>query len=111
MGRLLIIILSIILIAGLNSCDKRNRRNVSYFETQCADPWGFGSTRAEKEALIKNYFADKGVIIISIDFVSAGNILVCQACGCYSGRKIIASIDKGDVERMKAHGFFEEDND
>lgn len=111
MKRFLIIIVSIIFIAGLNSCDKRNRRNVSYLETQCADPWGVGSTRAEKEALIKNYFADKGVIIVTVDFVSAGNVLVCQACGCYSGRKIIASVDKGDVSRMEAHGFFVEDDD
>jgi hypothetical protein len=107
----ILIILSFLLLLGLNSCDKRNRRNVSYLETQCADPWGVGSSRAEKEALIKNYFADKGVIIVTIDFVSAVNVLVCQACGCNSGRKIIASVDKGDVSTMKAHGFFVEDED
>lgn len=111
MQKFLLIILSSVVLMGLNSCDKRNRRNVSYLETQCADPWGVGSSRAEKEALIKNYFADKGVIIISIDFVSAGNVLVCQACGCNSGRKIIASVDKRDVSTMKAHGFFIEDED
>lgn len=109
-GKFLFII-AISLLLGLFSCDKRNQRNLSYLETQCADPWGVANSRSEKEVLIKNYFAEKGIIIISLEFVNASNVLVCQACGCNSGRKIIAAIDKNDVDKMKAHGFFEEEQD
>jgi hypothetical protein len=107
----IIFIIATLLLLGLSSCDKRNQRSLSYLETQCADPWGVASSRSEKEALIKNYFAEKGVIIISVEFAVATNVLTCQACGCNSGRKIIASIDKSDVETLKAHGFFEEEQD
>lgn len=100
----ILLIISALLIT-LPSCDKRNQRQLSYLETQCADAWGVASNRTELENLIKNYFAEKGAIIINIDLANAPNVLVCEACGCYSGRKIIVSVDKDEVDIMKNHGF------
>lgn len=86
------------------SCEKRNVRWATYMETQCADPWGNASSRTETSQLVKKYFADKGAIIISVEFATA-DVLVCEACGCYSGREIRVSIDKDEVDVLINHGF------
>ena len=93
----------------MSNCEKRNIRWVSYLETQCADPWGNASTRTETTQLVKNYFAEKGAIIISVEF-STANVLICQACGCYSGREINVSVDKGEVGILLDHGFTLQDD-
>lgn len=92
------------LLFTLTNCEKRNIRYATYLETQCADAWGNASTRNETIQLVKNYFAEKGAIIINIEFNSA-NVMVCEACGCYSGREIKVSIDKNEVEILVNHGF------
>lgn len=92
------------------SCEKRNIRTATYLETQCTDPWGNASSRNETTQLVKNYFADKGAIIIDVSFSSA-DVLICEACGCYSGREISVTIDKEEVDILIDHGFTLEEDD
>lgn len=102
--KLLHIFLVIAMTFVFVNCEKQNQRDVSYRATQCTDPWGSGTIN-EITPRIESYFLDKGVSIIAIDFKQDDDLLVCEACGCYTGTVIIATVDKEDVSIMIEHGF------
>lgn len=106
----LITFLILVLTFTFSSCEKRNIRTATYLETQCSDPWGQASSRNETTQLVKNYFADKGAVIIDVTF-STADVLICEACGCYSGREIKVTIDKEEVDILLNHGFALETDD
>lgn len=97
----------ILFFIGFSSCEKKSQKIFYYQATQCSDPWGSG-TQGELRNKVTRYFSERGVRIILLDFRKNDDLMVCEACGCYSGTEIVATVEKKDANVMIEHGFSEE---
>jgi hypothetical protein len=75
-------------------------------QTQCTDPWGYGRSKAETIALLKEYLLKKKITINAIDLQSTGETLLCQACHCSSGNQFhVWLTDLKLIDSLKKEGF------
>ncbi|MBI2729567.1 MAG: hypothetical protein HYX40_02235 [Sphingobacteriales bacterium] len=103
MKRLSIILL---LLLFLGSCDKTPEKAFVYGQTQCADKWGYGANDAETITKLKIYFESKQIKVLSVSLSSTlGDLVVCQACICPTGRVFKVMVEESDIEKLMAEGF------
>jgi len=102
---LLTIILPVLLLVGLSSCEKRQLRWMEYKETQCADAWGDEENDEDIIFALENYFFTLGAPLKAVEFREDDGLYVCAACGCYSGRIIEVQVHKDHENILIEHGF------
>ncbi|MBL4624447.1 MAG: hypothetical protein JKY42_04840, partial [Flavobacteriales bacterium] len=107
--RLLIITFATILILVVYSCQKEKSSIDFYFDqTLCSDPWNTGQNDSELEIenSVKGYLKDQNIKVHDIEIDHHGDLtFVCEACHCLSGTKIIVSVDKKKIFKMKSIGL------
>lgn len=103
MKRLILILLLIVL---LGSCDKTPEKAFVYSQTQCADKWGYGQTDGETMTKLRTYLISKQIVVTSIAIIyPVGDMVVCQACGCPTGKRFKVTVPEEDELKLKAEGF------
>jgi hypothetical protein len=106
------ILLAFIGIAFL-SCSKDDDSNeylfVLYNQTYCADPWGNTDNNNELADKVGDYFKAENIEIFNIKIDNKGTPQLCNACMCLSGKRIIANVNKHDLNSIKEYGFQEYD--
>ena len=99
-------IAGILLIFLLVGCDNRSTTHLTYYETQCADPWDRGNNDTEHMANVLQYLSDNGVNAMNIELeLEQDSAAVCLACTCLSGMKATIEVDNSDVAEANALGF------
>jgi hypothetical protein len=80
--------------------------SVFYGETQCADPWQRGNTDTETLRNAEAFMRGKNIRFTGTTIVQAmGDLMVCQACTCASGRTIQGTVHKDDLAKIAELGF------
>lgn len=96
----------------LVSCQKEeNAVDFYYNETLCSDPWddGQNDSDAEIEKAVKNYLKDQNIKAFSVEVDHSNDLtIVCEACHCHSGTKIIVSADESKESKMGEIGFIKQ---
>ena len=96
-------------ICILSSCKEKSSRSaqLSYYETQCANPWEYGNSQSEHINNIQQYLAANGVNTNDIVIVSVPDSAVtCLACTCPAGRRVDIIVEDEDVTEANSLGFF-----
>ncbi len=104
----IVLLVSIIFLSFGCSSDDDNANNglkMFYNQTYCADPWGYGDNDIELASKIKTFFAETTIEISNLAFDTKGNQQVCNACSCWSGKRIIVAVDPDDMDAIEAYGF------
>lgn len=78
---------------------------LSYQETQCADPWGYGNSNQDKVQYIKEYLQKQGITVLDISLNKVNDGAMCMACTCASGRVLKVQVRKEDEAKLLALGF------
>ena len=109
MKTMIFLIMSLIGLTTLNSCEKFADTTWTYYnETYCADPWGQNTVpEDEKKKNIENHFKDKGIKIFKVEITDDGTLDLCESCGCKSGKRIKCKIKESDLAAMKNEGFYQ----
>lgn len=92
------------------SCSKDDSNEgffVLYNQTYCSDPWGYAEDNNKLATKIKSYFKSENIEIFNLNFDNKGISEDCFACSCISGKRIIAKINKNDLDHFKEYGFQE----
>ncbi len=115
-------ILFVFIVISFVSCQKaeesgyfdlgRNEVEMSYQETQCADPWYelvvLHQDRSKK-AILKEYLDLKNINYLDLgyDKASSDEVITCTACSCFTGSVFYVKIkDKTDnIEKLREIGF------
>ena len=80
--------------------------NMTYGETQCADPWRLGTTDAETLRNAETFMRGKNIRFTGTSIAQTMNgPAVCLACVCTSGRTVFGSVHKDDLAKIKELGF------
>lgn len=88
------------------SGDKMPENVYLYNQTQCSDKWGYGQADGEMAKKLKTYLESKQITVISITITSPpGDMVVCQACSCSTGRVFKVVVAESDLDKLKAEGF------
>lgn len=110
MHRSLILVISGIFIVV--SCSKRapnccilSAIEMTRTQTQCSDPWGYGSSREENISKLNTYLQQRQIEAGSIDLQPTGETLLCNACGCSNGFKFSLYTQTAFVDTLKRLGF------
>ena len=82
--------------------------NFKYAQTQCADPWPYGTTDAETEANAKRYLDSLAAYAITIQLRADGTAELCSACSCKSGKVFHAYSTENNAAKFTALGFVRE---
>lgn len=90
----------------LTGCNQRSTTHLSYYETQCADPYSHGSNDTEHITNIEQYLLANGVTSLNTQLeLDSDSVMVCLACVCLSGTKVTIEVDNSDVAEANALGF------
>jgi len=102
-----IILAAVIGITVLAACNKTQRSTqLSYYATQCADPWGYDTNETVQQNNVTTYLAANGVTATNVDFVLVqDSAMLCLACHCLSGMRIDINVPDEDVAEANALGF------
>ncbi len=105
----IVILLSIIGLITLNSCERTssNLVNMFYELTQCNDPWQNGANETELKANITEFLRTSRVVVFSIRIENSNtpNDANCTACNCTTGKQAVITISISDQNRAFAVGF------
>jgi hypothetical protein len=99
------ILLPLMLFVAI-SCSKKSPDSLvvlSCEQTQCADPWQYGSTDAETISKISTYLRTNNYGFTSVDIRSVNSGAVCLACTCPTGKVIYVTVtDTGNIRTRYA---------
>ncbi|QHL88299.1 hypothetical protein GU926_13000 [Nibribacter ruber] len=84
---------------------EENLQWLSYAETQCADPWGYGNSQQDKAQYVKGYLEKQGIQVFNISLIKESEGAMCLACTCPSGRVLRVQVKKEDEAKLLALGF------
>ncbi|MEM6806316.1 MAG: hypothetical protein AAF696_33265 [Bacteroidota bacterium] len=94
--------LFILIFTALLGCEDEvlpDTRFFKYKQTQCADPWGNTQDSEELRSLVRDYLLTKDIEVLESS-VSAGDIELCNACSCLSGRVLRINVNLEDGQRL-----------
>jgi hypothetical protein len=74
-------------------------------QTQCADPWGYGSNDAQTISQLRDYLTQKKIFVGEIQLLSTGEQVVCQTCNCSKGFKFNVRAAGQNIDSLKNEGF------
>lgn len=57
--------------------------------------------------MIIEYFKTVSIVISNVKFEDKGTEQFCNACFCWTGKRIIAKVDLSDLDVTKEYGFQE----
>lgn len=105
MRYLVMFIVGTILI--VTSCKKESTptAELKKKQTQCADPWGYGTTEEETVGKLKDYLIKKAILVNTISMKATPEQAVCQACICSNGYTFYVQADQQYADDLKAEGF------
>lgn len=90
------------------SCQKeKNAVDFEFSQTLCSDPWDNGD-QADQELAnsIRKYLNGQKIKVFNVEIDHTNNLaIVCEACHCLSGTKIIVSADENKSSEMESMGF------
>ncbi|RZK92562.1 MAG: hypothetical protein EOO62_32960 [Hymenobacter sp.] len=78
---------------------------VSYAQTQCADPWGLTKGNQQLRDAAFAYLQAKGVTSFPFTISTGGPVAVCAACSCPTGVVLTGTARKTDLPVLLAIGF------
>ncbi|MGI4863772.1 MAG: hypothetical protein ACRYFZ_07585 [Janthinobacterium lividum] len=78
---------------------------VSYAQTQCADPWGLTTGNQQLRDAAVAYIKAKGVTTFPLTVSTAGPMAICTACTCPTGVVLTGTARKTDLVALQAIGF------
>jgi hypothetical protein len=71
-------------------------------QTQCADPWGYGSNNTETIAKLTAYLLQKKMLVFKAVLVA----VTCLACSCSRGFVFNIFTEPQYIDSLKNQGFF-----
>ena len=74
-------------------------------QTQCADPWGYGSNNDETTGKLKSYLLQKNILVGAIELRPTGEQVVCLACNCSKGFVFHVKAAGQYIDSLKGQGF------
>lgn len=109
MKNVVIILLGILLI-NCSSNDTDIEQNLYYYDqTACSDPWKTGQHDSNDKTTLelRKYLENLEVIVLGINFkdISKKGEMICDACRCPTGTRIIINIHERDSEKVIDVGF------
>jgi hypothetical protein len=108
MKRLVLIAIMFFLFL-FQSCEKEVLElgiRMVFEETQCGNPWQILPNSKNFLFEVHQYLNSEGIEVFSINIKNAPRgLVVCDACDCPSGRKIIIRIPETDKEKAESVGF------
>ena len=101
-----IVLIILLFFVFQTSCDEYpdDKIWVSYYETQCSDPWRFGSL-PDIESRVEDYLEQNNIQIFDIEINIYSYGPFCEACFCPTGRIIRVLIQESDTTSIKRLGF------
>ena len=100
-----------LLLGGCNRSDDNDCSDcvlLSYAQTQCADPWGYGAdgSAIAVEYAVRDFFASRGVVLNTVTISGAtAPVTTCAACSCPSGKTIYVLVNSADSASLISLGF------
>lgn len=82
-----------------------NAVEVSYAQTQCADPWGLTQGNQQLKDAAAAYLKAKGVTAFPFAISTASPTAGCAACSCPTGVVLTGTARKTDLPVLQAIGF------
>ncbi|MBI1782324.1 MAG: hypothetical protein HYR66_13320 [Sphingobacteriales bacterium] len=96
----------ILLIVFLGSCNKTPEKAFFYNQTQCADKWGYGQTDEETIDKLRTYLTSQQIVVTNLAITyPVGNLIICDACSCPTGKRFKVTVPEEDELKLKAEGF------
>lgn len=74
-------------------------------QTQCADPWGYGSNKDESIEKLKNYLLKKKITVAKITLEDTGEGITCYACNCSRGASFHVWVQGTYIHALEGEGF------
>jgi hypothetical protein len=102
------------LMAGLlfSACDKKGLIccvlppvEMVRAQTQCADPWGYGSNSDQTIAKLTAYLSKKNITVSKPDLLRTGAASTCLACTCGTGFTFDIFTEPRYIDSLKNEGF------
>ncbi len=113
--RILFIVFAISIV--FSSCNKEesfffddlnsDEMELSYNETQCADPWTqffinkgvYSEAIVNKAEILKEFFKTNQISVLDVEYVMAdeSNVVTCTECECYTGAVFYVKALRDDV--------------
>ena len=104
-----LIFISMLILIPCLSCEKKGDLIVMHFnETGCANPWSVSTTDTDYVNKVKSFLEDKSIVIKHISISNDGSYDACQACYCWTGRRINIQISDKDKNLAIEVGFYSE---
>lgn len=89
-------------------CSKDDLVTMSYYQTSCADKWGYDPDTPTGEAVINYFDTEFGVTIETVVVTTDNSIAeACLACSCLSGKVITVEVDEEHVDLLESENFFQ----
>ncbi len=79
--------------------------SMTYDQTQCADPWGYGPNDEETKNKLGFFLDSIGVDYSNLSFARTNPGQVCDACFCTSGGVFSLKTTEPFVETLIEKGF------
>ena len=106
------------LLAGLGTCAStschhsdpepllNDQAQVSYAQTQCADPWGFTRDNQQLKTLATTYLAQQNIAFSATQATQTNaGAGVCAACTCPTGVVLTGTVPLSQLAAIQALGF------
>jgi hypothetical protein len=78
---------------------------VSYGQTQCADPWGLIRGTAQLETSATAYLAKQGIVLVNAHARQVSADVHCSACTCGTGVVLTGQVAYSQLAAIQALGF------
>jgi hypothetical protein len=78
---------------------------VSYGQTQCADPWGLVRSTAQLETTATAYLAKQSITLVRAHASQVSTEATCNACTCGTGVVLTGQVAYAQVAAIQALGF------
>ncbi|MCP4522217.1 MAG: hypothetical protein GY827_11080 [Cytophagales bacterium] len=102
-----LIILTLISLFYLSSCQtEKDAVDFYYDQTSCSDPWQSSQDNSELERSVTKYLRGQGIKVFKSKIDHSNDLeIICLACDCITGTKIIVSVDEDKTTKMEELGF------
>lgn len=108
----LLTFLLLLLLPVVSGCEKESLCSdcvrLTYAQTQCADPWGYGTNGSDAEvaAAVRDFFVSNGVPIYDVVVDGSTAAAVCLACSCTTGKTIYVVTEAAYQSDFEYWGFY-----
>jgi hypothetical protein len=104
-------LLSGLCLLAAASCSKNTvepedgKVQVSYAQTQCADPWGSVNGNLQLVTAASTYLASKGITLTNAQASQVSGPAACLACTCGTGVVLTGTVDSTQLAAVQALRF------